>query len=126
MSFATRHNKATSNVFTYQQTADAPFYKCKDLFAQGYTEDKKKPAVVRGCYISRAGKFGPAATLICEGFNVNLPAHLTDEIDDMMKNADDIADINGGKVGVYAYEYVNSRGSKSYSVRWTDLEQLPF
>lgn len=121
MSFANRHNRTTSNVFTYQQAEDAPYCKVKDLFAHNYTEEKKKPVRVRGMFIKKGGRYGDSATLICEGFNVNLPGHMVDDIDDMLHNQDDIDDINAGKVGAYAYEYVNSRGSKSYSIHWVDI-----
>lgn len=126
MSFASRHNKNTSNLFTFQQDKEAPFIKCRDLFEKGYTLDEKNPAIVLGMYISRAGKYGPSATLICRGFNVNLPAHMVEDVEEILRNDEDIKDINAGKVGVYAYEYVNKNGGQSYSVTWTDLEELPY
>lgn len=121
MSFANRHTKATSNIFTYQQAEDATFCKCKELYDHGYTEEKGRHVTVRGCFVNESGKFGPSAALICEGFNVNLPSHMVNEIKDIMASPEDVADINAGRVGAYAYEYTNSRGGKSYSIRWTDL-----
>ena len=126
MSFANRHNKNTSNLFTYQQQKDAQFIKCRDLYDQGYTMEAKKAATVRGVFISRAGKYGPSASLICEGFNVNLPAHMLEEVEEILRSPEDLEDINAGRVGVYAYEYVNKNGGASYSVTWTDLEELPY
>ena len=121
MSFANRHTKASSNVFTYQQAEDATYCKVKELYDHGYTEEKGRYITVRGCFLNRGGRFGDSPALICEGFNVNLPSHMLKEIDEIMHNDQDIADINAGKVGAYAYEYTNSRGGKSYSIRWTDL-----
>lgn len=121
MSFANRHTKASSNVFTYQQAEDATYCKVKELYDHGYTEEKGRHITVRGCFINSGGRFGDSPALICEGFNVNLPSHMLKEIDEIMHNDQDIADINAGKVGAYAYEYTNSRGGKSYSIRWTDL-----
>ena len=121
MSFANRHTKASSNVFTYQQAEDASYCKVKELYEHGYTEEKGRHITVRGCFINRGGRYGDSPALICEGFNVNLPSHMLKEIDEIMQNDQDIADINAGKVGAYAYEYTNSRGGKSYSIRWTDL-----
>lgn len=121
MSFANRHTKASSNVFTYQQAEDATYCKVKELYDHGYTEEKGRHITVRGCFINRGGRFGDSPALICEGFNVNLPSHMLKEIDEIMHSEQDIADINAGKVGAYAYEYTNSRGGKSYSIRWKDL-----
>ena len=126
MTFASRHNKNVTNLFTYKQHPDAQFIKVRTLFEEGYTREAKKPAVVRGVFISRAGKYGPSASLICDGFNVNLPAHMLEEVEAILKSPEDIADINAGRVGVYAYEYVNSNGGASYSISWTDLEELPY
>lgn len=120
MSFALRHNKA---VFTYKQADDAPFCKVRELYEHGYTEEKKRPIVVRGCFINRGGKYGDSAALVCEGFNVNLPRHMLEEIQDILGCQEDVDEINAGKVGAYAYEYENRNGGKSYSIRWTDLSQ---
>lgn len=121
MSFASKHTKATSNVFTYQQIEDATYTKCEELFKHGYTEEQKRHIVVRGCFVNKTGRYGKSAALICEGFNVNLPSHMNDEIEAIMADPEDIAAINAGKVGAYAYEYINSRGGKSYSIHWIDL-----
>lgn len=124
MSFASRHNKATSNVFTYQQIEDAPFCKVRELYEHGYTEDKKRPIIVRGCFINRGGKYGDSAALVCEGFNVNLPNHMLKEVEEILRSEQDIADINAGTVGAYAYEYTNRNGGKSYSLRWCELGSI--
>ena len=51
---------------------------------------------------------------------------LQPDIEDILKSPEDIEDINAGRVGVYAYEYVNRNGGTSYSVSWTDIEELPY
>lgn len=121
MSFANRHNKTTSNLFSYKQIPDAPYYKCREMFDKGFTEENKNPVRVLGCYISNAGRYAPNATLICDGFNVNLPKHMVNDVQDILSNEEDIQDINAGVVGVYFYEYVNKNGGKSYSARWCDM-----
>lgn len=132
MSFAKRHNAASSNRFTFQQIEDPKYVKCRDLFNEGFTSPKK-PFRVWGCYINKGGRYGDSAALICEGFNVNLPSHMLADIESIMNSQEDIDAINAGTVGAYVYEYVNRNGGSSYSISWVDLDpadasldQLPF
>ena len=124
MSFASRHNK-NSYRFTFQQIDKPEYFKLKDLYAKGFRDDKNV-FTVRGAYINHGGRYGDSASLICDGFNINLPSHMCDEIRELIGNADDVAAINNGEVGGYVYEYTNKNGGTSYSVRWVDLEPMPF
>lgn len=121
MSFASKFNRGTKNLFTYQQAEDATYTKCKELYEHGYTEEKGRSVTCRGFFISTGGRFGDSPVMVCDGFNVNLPSHMLQDVRDIMADAESVADINAGKVGAYVYEYQNSRGGKSYSIRWTDL-----
>lgn len=129
MTFAKRHNTA-SRRFTFQQIADAPYIKAKEMFKSCH--DEKTAVRVRGFYVNHGGRYGDSPAMICEGFNVNLPSHMLKEVNDIIASDEDVADINAGKVGAYAYEYENKNGGTSYGVRWVDLpalpeaEQLPF
>lgn len=123
MAFAEKHNKSTSNVFTYQQIKDAPYIKVKDVYNNGNTS-KDTALTVRGCYVNRGGRYGDSPALICEGFNVNLPNHMLQEVNDILQDPQDIADINAGRVWFYAYEYTNRNGGSSYSIRWVDLDDI--
>lgn len=121
MSFASKHNRSTKNLFTFQQAEDATYTKCKELYDHGYTEEKGRSITCRGFFISTGGRFGDSPVMMCDGFNVNLPGHMLQDVKDIMADPESVADINAGKVGAYVYEYTNSRGSKSYSLRWIDL-----
>ena len=120
MSFASKHNKTSGNVFTYQQAEGAPWTKPAELFAHGYTSEEKA-IVCLGLYINRSGRYEPYPVMICQGFNVNLPSHMCKEVEEILSSPEDIAAINNAQVGAYVYEYVNSRGGKSYSIRWVDI-----
>lgn len=130
MSFANRHNKpANGATFTFQQIENPEYFKLKDIYGQG-VQSAKDAVTVRGVFIVTGGRFGDQGTLVCDGYNVNLPAHMLKEVRDIMASQEDINAINAGAVGFYPYEYTNSRGGTSYSVRWVDLkpvqEELPF
>lgn len=125
MTFANKHNKANTKVFTYEQVEKPQWIKLKALYEQG--ADKPEAAfTILGCFINHGSQFGDQPALVCEGYNVNLPAHMLPEIRDILNDQEDINAINEGRVGAYVYEYVNSRGGKSYGLRWVDKEPLPF
>lgn len=124
MSFASKHNKKAVR-FTFQQIENPQYFKLKDLFAKGF-RDEKNVFTVRGAYINHGGRYGDSAALICDGFNINLPSHMCDEIRVMIDDPADITSINNGEVGGYVYEYQNKNGGTSYGLRWVDLEALPF
>lgn len=125
MAFSERHNKkeTNKNTFTYEQINDAPWIKLSQLFQDGHT-DAAHAVPVLGCYISHKSRYGDQPALICKGFNVNLPQHMCDDIEEILGSDQDINDINSGAVGFYVYSYTNKKGGTSYSIRWADL--LPF
>lgn len=127
MSFASKHNKSTENLFTFQQAEGVPWTKASELYAHGYTSEDKA-FVCLGLFINRSGRYDPYPVMICQGFNVNLPAHMLKEVEEILSNPEDIAAINNAQVGAYTYEYVNSRGGKSYGIRWVDIptDNLPY
>lgn len=127
MSFASKHNKSTENLFTFQQAEGVPWTKTAELYAHGYTSEDKA-IVCLGLFINRSGRYDPYPVMICQGFNVNLPAHMLKEVEEILNSPEDIAAINNAQVGAYVYEYTNSRGGKSYGLCWVDIptENLPY
>lgn len=129
MSFANKHNKANSNVFTYEQIADAPFIKLKDLYAEH--QDPDHALMVRGMFINDKSRYGRSAALICDGFNVNLPGHMVNEVEQIMNDPDDVAAINAGRVMFYVRPYESKTyKTTAYAVTWVDVpvaaDDLPF
>lgn len=121
MSFAAKHNKESKPLFTYKQAEDATFTRCKELYEHGYTEEKQRHVVCRGLFIVPARRFGDTPVMVCDGFNVNLPGHMLQDVRDIMADPEAVEDINAGKVGAYTYEYTNKLGTLSYGIRWVDL-----
>ena len=121
MTFANRHNHG--NKFTFRQEKDAPYIKAAELFKRGVNSEQTAVRV-RGLYINRGGRFGDSPAMICDGFNVNLPSHMLREVEDMIASDEDVADINAGKAGAFAYEYENRNGSTSYGIAWVDMPAL--
>lgn len=117
MSFANRHNKGSKfNI----DTDGWDYKKLSDL----YDDDSDAIHVVQGLYINKKSQYGAAPVAICEGYCVNLPGHLTEEVEDILASADDVSDIKAGKVGFSIYTYDKMVGKKNkvcYSINWEDL-----
>lgn len=114
MSFASRHTKGS--IFNID-TKDWPFKKLEDLYKDG-----NKLNEVQGIYISTSGKFGPAPVAICKNYCVNLPAHMLDEMKELLSCEEDIEDIKAGKVGFTVETYTDKTFNKEcYGVKWADI-----
>lgn len=127
MSFASKHNKSTANLFHFQQDEGVPWTKLSELYSHGYTSEEKA-IVCLGLYINRSGRYEPYPVMLCQGYNVNLPSHMVNDVEEILSSQEDIDAINNATVGAYVYEYTNKRGGKSYGLRWVDIptSALPY
>lgn len=123
-----KYNKQGNN-YTFKANFDT-YYKLKDLV--DYIDKPKKILQLRGMY-THTGKYGLNATLITDQFYVNLPAHMTQQIVEMMADDEVTKQINEGKAGFTIYSYENQSGGTSYSVNFVTVntlnvtqEELPF
>lgn len=117
MSFASRHNKGSK--FSIDTTG-WEYKKLSELF----DDDKDAIHNLQGLYISKGGEYGPAPVAICDGYCVNLPSHLMEEVNGMLASDEDIKDIKAGIVGFSVYSYEKEIGKKTktcYSINWEDL-----
>lgn len=112
MSLASKLNKGSK--FTYRMPEGSPYYKLEDL-------DPKQDYEVKGLWINEEGKFGPSATLICDGFGVNVPRHLLPVCREIMADSEIVDGINAGVFGFRIREAVNKAGQKFLSVEWLDI-----
>ena len=113
MSFASKLNKG-GNVFYYRLPEGAEYLKLKDL-------DPTKIYEIKGFWINEKTEFGPAATMICDGFGVNLPDHLLQTVRDILADPDQIEAVNAGTAGFRVRQAENRKGQKFLSVEWMDL-----
>lgn len=126
MSFADRHNKG-QNLFTFRlehkEGEENTFKKLSEL-------DGNTTYYVRGFFISKAGKYGkhPVAIVTtsdtqdtAEGFFVDFPKSSNDEIEEILKNPDDVADINNCKVGFTTHKYDNKYGKNFTGFTFCDI-----
>ncbi len=112
MSLASKLNKGSK--FTYRMPEGSPYYKLEDL-------DPKQDYEVKGLWINEEGKFGPSATLICDGFGVNVPRHLLPVCREILADSEIVEGINAGVFGFRIRKAVNKAGQEFLSVEWLDI-----
>lgn len=77
---------------------------------------------VLGLYINTKGNYDDAPVAATDDCYVNLPAHLTQSVREILKDPSAIKAINEGKVGFTIYSYTQRRYNKEcYSIRWVDM-----
>ena len=121
MSFATKHNKGA--IFNCN-TEGFTYKKLEDLYI-----DNGKDAIyaVQGIYINRKSEYGDTPVAICDSFFVNLPQHLLDDCEGILKDQNDIDAIKAGMVGfkIEEYESDKKKGNDKtcYGIKWVDIDE---
>ena len=99
MGFAAKHNKGSidwnvnTEGFEFVQRAKA------------YKEKSDAVHTVKGLYINTKGNFGDHPVAICDGYFIDLPENLLDDVKEILKSEEDIQTIKEGKVGFRIEEY---------------------
>ena len=117
MGFAARHNKGgidwnvNTKGFEFVQRAKA------------YKENADAVHTVKGLYINTKGIYGDHPVAICDGYLIDLPENILDDVKEIFKSEEDIQTIKEGKVGFRIEEYQSEKFKKTcYGIRWVDLE----
>lgn len=113
MGFAKTHKKGS--LFSVD-SKDFEIKKLNDL-------ELGKEYPVKGVYIlSKRGKMrNDMPNVISDGFIVNAPYHMIDDVRDIMANDEYIDQIENGGLYFSIYEYTNDEGSFR-SINWIDKE----
>lgn len=111
-SFANKHNKMRFDVVI----DEFEYCKLSELF-----EGEDVVHNVRGMYLHK-GKMGVAPVFIVPDKKklVNIPAHLTDTVKEILSDPESIEQINAGVVGFRIYKY-ESHGKECYGVNFVDM-----
>lgn len=119
MSFASRYNKGSID-WAIPSLDNFKYMKLEEAFK---TYKPETVYTVNGLYINRKGKYDDHGIVIdaADSICLDLPAHMTDTIIEILKDPDAIADIKAGKVGVVIYTYEDSNKNLRYSAKWVDV-----
>ena len=105
--------------FVFEPSKDFTFKTLKELYKEN---GKDKVYTVRGAYINTKGIYKPNPVIVCDGYYVSLPSHLTKTVEEIRADKQLVDDINNGKVGFEIYEYFqNTYKRKCYSINWLDI-----
>lgn len=95
-----------------------------EFIQRGAAYKEKSDAVhtVRGLYINTKGNYGDHPVAICDGYFIDLPENILDDVKEILKSEEDIQTIKEGKVGFKIEEYYSEKFKKTcYGIRWVDL-----
>jgi hypothetical protein len=118
MSFAERYNKG-NKIFDIDIT-DFKFIKLEDVLSQF----GKNTIKVDGLYINNKSDYGshPVAINKDDGLLIDLPAYMTDTVNEILKDGESISLIKKGLVGLRAQKYTSKKFNKTcYGAEWVDL-----
>ena len=117
MSFANKHNKGAIDWGI--DSKDFEYFSLKDLYEK---DPENLVYVLRGLFINTKNnsEYGNSVVAILQDKFVNLPSHMEDEVREMLKDDQDVADIKAGIVGFNIRTY-ESHKKECYSVSWVDL-----
>ena len=117
MSFAARHQKGS--LFDCN-TEGFEYKKLSELYA----EEPDHEHQLQGLYINRKSQYGDAPVAITTDFFVNLPEYMLEEVQEILRSSEDVADIKAGKVGFKVETYEKQVGKQTktcYGIRWIDI-----
>lgn len=110
-------NKANGNSPFKVDTSKFDFINLESLYVK---DGENKSYKLLGVYINKKGRFGAEPVAIIDGFKVNLPKHLLDDVEMILDSDEMIQAILDGKLGFEIEPYDNARGH-FYSIHWIDL-----
>lgn len=114
-SFAKRFNK--EKVFNID-CSEFDYYSLEDMYKD---DDTVYP--VRGIYLNNKSLYDPAPVVATDSYYVNLPAHMYQDCQEILKDKTAIADINRGVVGFKIYKYIQKKFNREcYSITWVDID----
>ena len=116
MSFAKKYNVVKPS-FDFKPSDDAEYIKPSEL-VQLNGIDAVYP--LRACYINKKGLYGNEPVLITEECFINAPAHIVEDLEQVVKDENSIKLVNLNKVGFQFYEYENKYGQQ-FGIEWVDL-----
>lgn len=104
-------------------------YKKPDELFETYGEDTTYP--IRALYVNDT-KFGESAVATTDGYFINLPTHIVNDVKEIIADENLVNMINEGRVSISLYEYFSSKYKGTfYGVKWVesepvDTDDIPF
>ena len=117
MSIAKLNNEYVK--FTHETPKDLEYKTLEMLFNEHGSE---KVHIVWGAYIND-GKYGKQGLLVTDECYVNVPNHLTSDIETIRTDESMVNQINKGQAGFTIYNYFSRKYNKNcFSLNWVDIK----
>lgn len=113
--FADKYNKGSK--YTFRTPETHKFESLVDLFNNNGADNVY---TVRALFINKKSKFGNHPVVVTTDELIGLPKHLTDTVEEMIKDSELTEAINGEKFGFTITPY-DKEGKTYYSVTWLDI-----
>lgn len=118
MSFASKYNKGGIN---WNVNTDGFAYKSLEEL---YKASADAIYILRGIYINRRSRYGDSPVAILDKYFVNLPQHLLQTAEEMLRDEETIQDIKAGRAGFEVETYTSKEGRLCYGVHWLDIRPI--
>lgn len=124
MSFASKHKKG--GIQWGIDTKDFEYFKLQDLFEK---DGENAAYQLCGVFVNsnktekELKEYGASVVAILADKLVNLPSHMEEEVREIMKDEEDIADIKAGNVWFRIRSY-ESHGKTCYSPDWLEEDEV--
>ena len=92
----------------------------KDL----YEEDRNAVHVIKGLYISTKGLYDDSPVFETDEYLVNIPSHMTETCEDILRDEEAIEEIKTGKVGFTIRQYEKNLKGKNLVCYTIDFKEL--
>jgi len=116
--FAKKHN-AGVRLFLF----DIPeHFTYKDLKQMAAEYGLKAEHKVNAIYINKKGLYGDQPVIATNNELVNAPHHMTEQVKEILADAESVNLVNGGYVGFKLYTYENKHGTQ-YAIEWIDFPE---
>ena len=107
--------------FVFDIDFEKDYVSLKDL----YEKDSKALYPIKGLYISTKGLYDDSPVFETDEYLVNIPSHMTETCEDILRDEEAIEDIKTGKVGFTIRQYeknVKGKNRVCYTINFKDLD----
>ena len=110
--FADKYNRGSK--YTFKTPKDFKFESLSDLWNNNGAD---YAYTVKAFYINKKSKFGSQPVVVTDSCIISLPKHLTEIVEEMIKDSELTEEINNGNF-CFVIEPYEKNDNVYYSVRW--------
>ena len=103
--------------FNVIDTDGYEYRKLEELYKE-YGKEVEYP--IRALYINKT-KYGESAIAVTDGYLINLPSHVVNDVKEIIADEELVQIINEGRVSITIYEYYSHKYNGTfYGIKWIE------